>query len=196
MRSAGFCVISPVFQVELACLPMQLSVLRELHLRVGSVSIYDIQEQVVRLNDVDLQRVTGVLTLLRTDIGILASLVASATIQENCARCLRQVDCGLDITFEEEYIPVVDAETGARLLGNDSEEQFSIGADFLLDLREGLRQYVLMSEPTKPLCRPDCAGLCATCGTELNSAQCTCTPATDERWGTLERLEMDTGKGS
>jgi uncharacterized protein len=175
---------------------MQLSVLRELRQRVGSVSICDIQEQLVRLNDVELRGVTGALTLLRTDIGILASFVASATIQENCARCLTQVECALDITFEEEYIPVIDAETGARLLDNDSEEQFSIGPDFVLDLREGIRQYVLMSEPAKPLCRPDCAGLCATCGAELNGARCTCTPATDERLETLEGLEMDTGKGS
>jgi len=175
---------------------MQLNVLRELRERVGSVSVYDIQEQLVRLDDVELQGVTGALTLLRTDMGLLASFAAGSTIQENCSRCLRQVHCALDITFEEEYIPVVDAETGARLLGNDSEEQFSIGPDFLLDLREGLRQYVLMSEPTKPLCRPDCAGLCATCGAELNGAQCTCTPATDERLETLEGLEMDTGKGS
>jgi len=175
---------------------MQLDVLRELRQHVGSVSIYDIHEQLVRLNDVKLQDVTGALTLLRTDMGILASFVARATIQENCARCLKQVDCALDVAFEEEYIPVIDAETGARFRGNDSEEQFSIGPDFLLDLREGLRQYVLMSEPAKPLCRPDCAGICAACGSELNSAHCTCTPEIDERWGTLERLGMDKGKGS
>jgi uncharacterized protein len=175
---------------------MQLNVLRELRQRLGSVTTYDIQEHALRLTDIQLQGVTGMITLLRTDRGILVSFTAKATIQEKCARCLKEAECTLDVDFEEEYIPVIDAATGERLPDSDSEEQFSIGPDFLLDLREVLRQYVLMSQPANPLCGPNCAGLCAGCGSDLNDTQCTCTPEIDERWGALVRLEMDTGKGS
>ena len=175
---------------------MQLNVLRELRQRIGNVTTYEIQEHSLQLSDTQLQGLTGSLTLLRTDVGLLVSIAATATIHENCVRCLKESDCPLDLDFEEEYIPVIDATTGERLHCNDSEDQFSIGTDFLLDLREGLRQYVVISEPAKPLCRPDCAGLCANCGADLNCAPCDCTMEMDERWGALSGLRVNKNEGS
>ncbi len=174
---------------------MQLNVLRELRQRVGSVATYDIEERLLRLNDIQLGALTGTLTLLRTDQGLLASMIATATIQERCARCLAETACTVKIDFEEEYIPVVDAATGARIRISEAEDQFRICPDFTLDLREGLRQYVLMSEPAKPLCRPDCAGLCLVCGADLNVGACGCAGEADSRWGTLARLQVKDRKG-
>ena len=37
-----------------------------------------------------------------------------------------------------------------------------------LDLRAIARELVLLDTPATPLCRPDCAGLCPTCGANLN----------------------------
>jgi uncharacterized protein len=42
---------------------------------------------------------------------------------------------------------------------------------------ELIRQNLLLVVPIKPLCRPDCAGLCPTCGENLNVRKCTCPPA-------------------
>src|SRR5712692_7171898 len=170
---------------------MQINVLRELRQRLGAVSTYDIHERSFHLSEIELEDLVGVLTLLRTDLGILVSVAASATIQQNCARCLRETNCPLDVDFEEEYIPVIDATTGESLRGHESADQFRIGPDFLLDLREGLRQYVVISEPAKPLCRPDCAGLCPRCGADRNNTQCECTPETHERWGALSALRVN-----
>ena len=37
------------------------------------------------------------------------------------------------------------------------------------------------------LCRPDCAGICPSCGTDLNAGSCNCTEeATDPRWAALD----------
>jgi uncharacterized protein len=43
--------------------------------------------------------------------------------------------------------------------------------------------------PLRVLCREDCAGLCPTCGTDLNHDTCSCvTETVDERWSALRDL--------
>lgn len=174
---------------------MQINVLRELRQPVGSVAVFDVAELRVRIDDLELANVSGSLTLLRTDGGLLASLEATATMTEPCARCLVTTECTVHVRFEEEYTPVVDANSGARVRGVAPEGDFRIGPDFMLDLGPPLREYVLMSEPLKPLCRPDCAGLCPSCGADLNGAPCACPPDVDERWGTLVGFEAKATKG-
>ncbi len=175
---------------------MQLNVREELRQRVGCVATYDVRERRLRLHDVELEDLAGRVTLLRTDRGLLVSIEATATLRERCSRCLSEADRLLKISFEEEYVPLIDATTGARVRIDKSEEVFRIGPDFVLDLREGLRQYVLMSESAKPLCRPDCAGLCAECGADLNQRSCECKPEIDTRWGALAGLKAQEGEGS
>lgn len=64
-------------------------------------------------------------------------------------------------------------------------EAFELAGD-QLDLREAVRELVLLDVPTTPLCRPDCAGLCPTCGANLNDGACGCAPApADPRWAAL-----------
>ena len=53
----------------------------------------------------------------------------------------------------------------------------------------GQREVVLLDSPSTPLCRPDCAGLCPTCGTNLNEGSCDCAPPpADPRWAGLAGL--------
>lgn len=63
-----------------------------------------------------------------------------------------------------------------------------------LDLRPVVRELVLLDAPATPLCRPDCAGLCPTCGTNLNESTCECAPApVDDRWSALDALRGELG---
>ncbi len=169
---------------------MQLNVLKELQQPLGTVSEYDVAHSTLRLGDVQLQALTGVLRMLRTDRGLLVSISGDAIMREECARCLAEVQCRVDIEFEEEYVPLIDPRTGARVRVSDTDV-FRIGPDFVLDLSEGLRQYVLMSEPPKPLCDSACAGLCPTCGANLNLEPCDCAPLADERGRALAGLKKD-----
>jgi uncharacterized protein len=38
-----------------------------------------------------------------------------------------------------------------------------------LDLEPAVRDAISLAEPIAPLCRPDCPGLCETCGVDLTS---------------------------
>jgi len=175
---------------------MQINVLPELRKRVGCVATYDIAEAAMHLQDLVLADFAGTVRLLRTDRGLLVSIEATAKIDETCSRCLTEARCTVNIAFAEVYVPMFDATTGAHVQIDETEEIFRIGPDFVLDLREGLRQYVLMAEPAQPLCRPDCAGLCPTCGADLNGTSCRCTSERDARWGALATLNKEIAEGS
>ena len=66
----------------------------------------------------------------------------------------------------------------------------SIDEQHTLDLTEAVRQYALMATPMKALCKKDCAGLCQTCGKNLNEGKCHC-PKDDNdlRWSKLAELK-------
>ena len=94
-----------------------------------------------------------------------------------CRRCL--VDTGGVQVSEvhELYQRVVTDPEAFEIVGEQ------------LDLREVVRELILLDVPSTPLCRPDCAGLCLTCGANLNDGPCACAASTaDPRWSALDQL--------
>lgn len=45
-----------------------------------------------------------------------------------------------------------------------------------------------VSFPIALLCRPDCQGLCSTCGANRNTTMCDCAPPADDRWAILAQF--------
>jgi uncharacterized protein len=61
--------------------------------------------------------------------------------------------------------------------------------DETVDLSAWARDTIALALPDKILCRTDCAGLCPTCGKDLNvEPHEHDAPATDSRWAALEAL--------
>lgn len=56
--------------------------------------------------------------------------------------------------------------------GDDFSESFYRGD--VIDLGQLIEEQFYLALPMKPLCRPDCKGLCSHCGTNLNVASCDC----------------------
>lgn len=155
---------------------------------MGYQAHYDLGQPYLHLDDVLLADLTGSMSLLRTDRGLLVSVVATATVSDTCSRCLANIRYRLSFDFQDEYLPTVDVFTGLPLPIPDDADNFLIGADFFLDLDEALRQYKVMAEPAKPLCKADCRGLCPQCGHNLNLGPCPCPRERDSRWGALQGL--------
>ncbi|MDP2905278.1 MAG: DUF177 domain-containing protein [Candidatus Omnitrophota bacterium] len=44
----------------------------------------------------------------------------------------------------------------------------------MIDLTEDIREGIMLDYPIKPLCKPDCSGLCPVCGADLNVHKCRC----------------------
>jgi uncharacterized protein len=46
--------------------------------------------------------------------------------------------------------------------------------DEFIDIKERIREEIILNYPAKPLCREDCRGLCLSCGINLNKFKCKC----------------------
>ncbi len=98
-----------------------------------------------------------------------------------CRRCSVPVTGDLHLKVHERYR---DQE------GLVDEETYPIEQDFI-DLSPLVHDAVFLELPLAPLCRPDCKGLCAQCGADLNEGECDCPPPLDPRWATLDALRFE-----
>lgn len=83
-----------------------------------------------------------------------------------CVRCLRQLELPLEAPL------VVYAERSGSTSRDEQEalerDDYMLFHDGRrLDLREAVREALLLELPITPLCREDCPGLCPRCGAEL-----------------------------
>jgi uncharacterized protein len=112
--------------------------------------------------------------------GVAASGVLVAPWRASCRRCAGDASGVLEARVAERFAP------GA---GPDDDDAYPLD-DETVDLTALVRDAVVLELPLAPLCRDECAGLCATCGQDRNEATCTCQPTTDPRWATLDALRV------
>lgn len=132
----------------------------------------------------------GKVELMRTNRSILVTGHLEVSIRGQCVRCLEEFDQPLALDFQEEFFPVLDIATGQPLPPAEEPGAFTIDENHELDLGEAVRQYTLLAVPMKPVCRPDCRGLCPRCGANLNLGPCGCPPSTDPRWAKLREITL------
>jgi len=87
-----------------------------------------------------------------------------ATYDCKCYRCLRNMKGNLDIKIEEDFINNDDAA--------QMDMYFYEGK--MLDIGKALEDNIILNLPMKHLCSEQCKGLCAKCGANLNTEQCSC----------------------
>ena len=134
-------------------------------------------------------RLSGSVRLLKTHQGVLVVGGLDVDAILVCGRCLSEYPLNLSLSFEEEFFPTVDVNTGTSVPVPDGSEEVLIDKSHTLDLTEVVRQYIITNLPMKPLCRTECAGLCQHCGANLNLRECRCgKPPSDPRWGGLAGL--------
>lgn len=158
---------------------------------VGSTRRYEIDDTVsLPVEGAPDVHVRGPVTLTRTLAGILAQGDLVTEVPLACDRCLQPALVPLRLTVEEEYIPTIDPVTGTKLSEPPEPSAFRIDAHHHLDLAEAIRQAAVLEIPITALCRPDCRGLCPSCGADLNTNPCTCERGpVDERWAALRTLK-------
>ena len=168
---------------------MQINVSQQLKESIGSIRNYKLSE-IVDITGGN-SMVQGEVRLMRTDRGILVKGILRTKVEVTCSRCLSLFSRPLILNIEEEYFPVTDGVSGASLPLPEEPGCFTIDERHILDLTEAMRQYVLLAIPMKPLCREDCAGLCPSCGHNLNQGTCNCLPqGTESHSSELSKLAL------
>lgn len=145
----------------------------------------DFQEE--ELNQPD--PLTGTVDMLRTNRGVLVETALDGYVQVPCSRCLRDVRYPVSLEIVEEFQPTVDVVRGTFIAVDEEDAALLINEHHMLDIREVVRQALLLEVPLQVLCREECAGLCPVCGQDLNLGPCECSlDAPDPRWDALAAL--------
>lgn len=157
----------------------------ELLRRPGSERRLSLEPTVVELGIDDRRFDAGatVLVALRLESltdGIVVDGELRAPWADSCRRCLAAADGEVVSEIHELYQQVVTDPDAFEIVGDQ------------IDLVPMVRENLLLDAPLAPLCRADCAGLCPTCGIDLNTASCDCTAVTvDPRWDALSQLKAN-----
>lgn len=100
----------------------------------------------------------------------------TSTLELTCSRCLEPLSWPVDASFDLLYLPQRE-NTGAGEVEVDEDGlRVAYYREGVLDLGQLLREQFYLALPMKPLCSPDCRGLCPECGANLNDAPCECRP--------------------
>jgi uncharacterized protein len=116
-------------------------------------------------------------------------LVGTVTsrLELDCSRCVEPLTVPVNASFDLKFLPQALADD--RDVDPDKDPSTSFYSDDRIDLGQIVREQCYLALPMKPLCRPDCKGLCPVCGTNLNSERCDCNPQwVDPRLAGLQAL--------
>ena len=120
-------------------------------------------EQLQVSDDLDLRHFEGLATIGRTPQGLIVQADFTAVTTLECVRCLNDFEQTLNWNITELY---------AFNKKSVSESGLIMPDDAHIDLQPLIREYALLEIPIKPLCKPDCKGLCSVCGEDLNVKDC------------------------
>lgn len=96
----------------------------------------------------------------------------AARLKCSCVRCLEDAHIEVSTPFDEEfYFEETFDEEGEAFPRIDDEGYIEISEELFAALLIGI--------PFAPICSDDCAGLCASCGANLNEDACGCADKPD-----------------
>ena len=94
------------------------------------------------------------------------------TLQATCDMTMHLV-CDRCLTEFERKVSLPVSHILVQSTNTDNDE-YVVVEDMTLDLDELLRADILLSLPSKILCKEDCKGLCSVCGADRNKQECHC----------------------
>ena len=132
------------------------------------------------VSESDAVAVAGRIDALMEGLWLEADVTGVYTLE--CVRCLAPV--------RQPFLAEVGEQFAADI-APDSDEGYPLAGEEI-DLRPLVRDAVILGIPTSPVCRRDCAGLCAHCGADLNAGACECREETGHpAFQALARLLSD-----
>lgn len=114
--------------------------------------------------------VKGVAT--STGEGVYVQANVKGTVRLTCSRCLADFEMPIEFSCEAGFVDSPVSQEGGEE-DDDDVETYPLSNGYCI-LDELVRNGVILNIPMKPLCDPECKGLCPVCGANLNETQCQC----------------------
>ena len=107
--------------------------------------------------------------------------VLSSKLLMNCTKCNAEFEQDFSVSFSERFIKATDEEA-------EELECYPFSGE-VLKLDQMITDLIILNAPLYGLCKPDCKGLCPTCGCDLNTMQCSCSKSVkNASFASLEEL--------
>ena len=100
-------------------------------------------------------------------------------LEVDCGRCLDRFEIPVDAKFDLMFLPESAGTPDGEKEVQDADIGVSYYKDDTINLGEVIREQFFLALPMKPLCRPDCKGICPECGKNRNRETCSC----ESTWG-------------
>ena len=132
--------------------------------------------------------------LTHTGDGVLVTGLVRAGATGACDLCLEPAHIDIAGEIQEYYLFEEPDDPDAY------EDGFEVvSPERVIDLSGPIADAVIMDTPFVVLCRPDCKGLCPTCGANLNEGPCGCAEreaeeramSDDNPFAVLKNLKLD-----
>jgi uncharacterized protein len=119
------------------------------------------------------------------EVVVRGSITGDGEIE--CSRCLQPVEQKLKIDFQANFVRPehfsVDQEKEVPVSDLDTD----VLEGDRLDIKDIVREQILLNVPEQVFCKPDCKGLCPKCGANRNLIDCKCDlNEIDPRWAALK----------
>ena len=105
-------------------------------------------------NDLIARSVHAEFRLARAGAGVIAEGIVRADVELECVRTLDPFDYRVEAEFTEQFRPTIDLVTGREIAAEDGDEDpdyFPVDDAHEIDLREPLRQVILVNLPMQPV---------------------------------------------
>jgi uncharacterized protein len=111
-------------------------------------------------------------------------------MRSDCDRCLEPAEFPIDSDFDLYYRPAAPESFGEEVEIDKGESEIAFYEGDGIELKDVLREYVLLSMPMQRICCEDCHGICPVCGQNRNTVKCGCeVKPVDDRWSALKNLQ-------
>jgi uncharacterized protein len=117
-----------------------------------------------------------------TSNGYALRLRFTANVSGPCMRCLEPATPAITVESREVFQPGEAEELDSPYMDGE-----------VLDVHAWSRDALALALPSKLLCQPDCAGLCAVCGANMNTVggEHHHDSGPDPRWAKLSEIRFD-----
>ncbi|OGL44650.1 MAG: hypothetical protein A2W05_06660 [Candidatus Schekmanbacteria bacterium RBG_16_38_10] len=126
---------------------------------------------------------------VKTDVIVKGAVEFS--IKQICGLCLESFVLRVKTPFKIEFKPsYLEPDEEERELGKEDLDVIYLRGS-VIDLFDVIREQIFLAVPIKPVCKPECLGLCHQCGSNLNIEKCNCSDEKiDPRFSVLTGLKV------
>jgi uncharacterized protein len=134
---------------------------------------------------------------VRTDNRVEVQARIATAVHLVCDRCLADLEQVLEASVRLFCEKQGRREQRGKTTTGRDDEGLMVYDGHTLDLRDEIRQVVLLEVPWHPLCKTDCKGLCPTCGKNRNLGDCGCKSRDGAGpWNVLRKALEEEGRPS